>query len=166
MSESRDPAHYRPNVGIALFNGDGRVFYGRRIAKHADADTTYSWQFPQGGVDRGETPRIAALRELYEEIGVDSALVEIAEESDDWIYYDFPSDVLSSLGKRKKFLGQRQKWFAMRFLGGDKDIRLDLHTPEFDAWRWGDLAEAPDLIIPFKRAAYQEVVRRFARHAR
>lgn len=165
MNAGRDPSQYRPNVGIALFNREGKVFYGRRIAKSADIDTAYAWQFPQGGVDRGETPRIAALRELNEEIGVDPMLVEIAEEARDWMYYDFPRDVLASLGKRKKYLGQRQKWFAMRFLGADNDIRLDLHTPEFDDWRWGDLAAAPDLIIPFKRDTYREVVRRFSRYA-
>lgn len=165
MTEPRDPALYRANVGLALFNPDGKVFYGRRVEKRSSVDNDYIWQMPQGGVDKGESTRAAALRELNEEIGVSPKLVDIIEETQDWIYYDFPQDVRSHLGKRNKYRGQRQKWFALRFLGSDSDIRLDLHTPEFDHWRWGELAEAPKLIIPFKRAAYEEVVRRFSRYA-
>ncbi|HWA22789.1 MAG TPA: RNA pyrophosphohydrolase [Caulobacterales bacterium] len=162
----RDPTLYRANVGLALFNPAGKVFYGRRVEKRASAAPHFIWQMPQGGVDKGESPSAAALRELNEEVGVSPDLVEIVEETEDWIYYDFPMEIRSHIGKRSKFRGQRQKWFALRFLGKDSDIRLDLHTPEFDHWRWGDLAEAPRLIIPFKRAAYEEVVRRFSRYAR
>lgn len=165
MTTSRDPSLYRANVGLALFNSSGKVFFGRRVEKRSAPATEFIWQMPQGGVDKGESPREAALRELTEEIGVAPDLVEIVEETIDWIYYDFPQDVRSHMGKRSKFRGQRQKWFALRFLGQDSDVRLDLHTPEFDHWRWGDLAEAPRLIIPFKRAAYEEVVRRFSRYA-
>lgn len=164
MSIARDPALYRPNVGIALFNARGEVFYGRRVTKASDPRSPFIWQMPQGGIDKGETPRMAALREMHEEIGVDPKLVEILDETIDWIFYDFPPDLHKSMGKRSKYLGQKQKWFALRFLGQDNDIRLDLHTPEFDAWRWGALTEAPDLIIPFKRPAYEEIVQRFARH--
>ena len=116
---------------------------------------------PQGGIDADETAAEAALRELEEEIGVSGKLVDILEETDDWIYYDFPNDLKRRLPG--PYMGQRQKWFALRFLGSDSDIRLDLHTPEFDAWRWAELDETPPLIIPFKRPVYEDVVRRFAR---
>jgi putative (di)nucleoside polyphosphate hydrolase len=165
MNDPRDPTLYRANVGLAVFNQAGKVFYGRRVEKRPTPTPSFIWQMPQGGVDKGESTRAAALRELNEEIGVAPELVQIVEETPDWIYYDFPQDVRSHLGKRSKFRGQRQKWFALKFHGRDSDIRLDLHTPEFDHWRWGDLSEAPQLIIPFKRAAYEEVVRRFSRYA-
>jgi putative (di)nucleoside polyphosphate hydrolase len=166
MNADRDPSQYRPNVGLALFNADGLVFFGHRIEKGPPSAREFVWQMPQGGVDRGENPRDAALRELQEEIGVDPGLVDILEETRDWIYYDFPPSISGHLGKRNKYRGQRQKWFALRFRGEDTDIRLDLHTPEFDQWRWGRLSEAPGLIIPFKRAVYEEIARRFSRHAR
>ena len=114
---------------------------------------------PQGGIDKGESPEKAALRELEEEVGVPSKLVEILDETDDWIYYDFPPGLKKRLGG--PFLGQRQKWFALRFKGSDSDVRLDRHTPEFDAWRWAELSEAAALIVPFKRPVYEEVSKRF-----
>jgi putative (di)nucleoside polyphosphate hydrolase len=163
-SAGRDPALYRPNVGLALFNRQGQVFYGRRVTAGLEADGGYQWQMPQGGIDEGETPAEAAARELEEEIGVGADLVEILEETADWIFYDFPPDIRRRLSSRKeRFLGQRQKWFALRFKGQDRDVRLDRHTPEFSAWRWGALAEAPSLIIPFKRPVYEEIARRFRR---
>ena len=158
----RDLSLYRPNVGLTLFNARGEVFYGRRISAGLEANSEYQWQFPQGGIDKGETPAEAAMRELEEEIGVREDLVDILEETDGWIFYDFPADVRRRL-RTERFIGQRQKWFALRFRGDDRDIHLDRHTPEFGGWRWGRLSEAPDLIIPFKRAVYEEVVRRFAR---
>lgn len=104
---------------------------------------------------------MAALRELEEEIGVPMKLVDILEETEDWLFYEFPPDVKRRLPG--PYLGQRQKWFALRFLGSDSDVRLDRHTPEFDAWRWSLLAEAPGLIVPFKRPIYEEVADRFNR---
>ncbi|WP_300377585.1 RNA pyrophosphohydrolase [Henriciella sp.] len=154
---TRDPSLYRPNVGLALFSGAGHVFLGRRI----NGRGAFQWQMPQGGIDDGEEPATAALRELEEEVGVSSKLVEIMEETEDWLHYDFPAEV-----KRRMpgaFIGQRQKWFALRFKGSDSDIRLDKHTPEFDAWRWARLSEAPGLIVPFKRPIYSEVAQRFAK---
>jgi putative (di)nucleoside polyphosphate hydrolase len=160
----RDPALYRPNVGLALFNQHGGLFLGRRIGAGLETNAQYQWQMPQGGVDQGESPRQAALRELEEEIGVAPGLVVILEETEDWIYYDFPGDIARRLGQRKeRFVGQRQKWFALRFQGRDSDVRLDRHTPEFREWRWGRLEEAAGLIIPFKRPVYEDVARRFAR---
>ncbi|WP_022693359.1 RNA pyrophosphohydrolase [Ponticaulis koreensis] len=151
----RDPSLYRPNVGIALFSKRGHVFLGRRINAHGP----FQWQMPQGGMDKGETPELAAMREMEEEIGVSPKLVEVLEESDDWLYYDFPSDLKSRLPG--PYIGQRQKWFALRFTGSDSDVRLDLHTPEFDAWRWAELSEVPELIIHFKRPVYEAVVKAF-----
>src|SRR5262249_13375560 len=110
-------------------------------------------------------PREAALRELGEEVGVKPAHVDLLEETDDWLYYDFPMEVRAGMKQRGRYLGQRQKWFAFRFKGRDSDVRLDTHSPEFSDWRWGALASAPELVIPFKRPTYEEVARRFRRYA-
>jgi putative (di)nucleoside polyphosphate hydrolase len=153
----RDPARYRANVGIALFSAAGHVFLGRRI----NGRGPFQWQMPQGGVDAGEDPAEAALREMDEEIGVAPKLVDVLEETEDWLYYDFPAELRRRMGG--PYLGQRQKWFALRFKGSDSDVRLDKHKPEFDAWRWAPLADVPGLIVPFKRPVYEDVARRFQR---
>ncbi|MBL8550059.1 MAG: RNA pyrophosphohydrolase [Hyphomonadaceae bacterium] len=158
---ARDPDRYRPNVGLAVFHPSGLVFLGKR----ANTSGPYQWQMPQGGVDRGETPREAAMRELEEEIGLTESLVDLLEETDDWLYYEFPEDIRARESSRGRYIGQRQKWFALRFRGRDADVQLDKHKPEFSDWRWGRLEEAPALVIPFKRAVYEDVVRRFMRHA-
>jgi putative (di)nucleoside polyphosphate hydrolase len=150
----RDPSRYRANVGLALFHHAGLVFVGKRTGAHGP----FQWQLPQGGIDAGETPGAAALRELEEEVGVRPDMVEVIEETSDWLYYDFPAAMRRDQGP---YIGQRQKWFALRFKGRDSDIRLDLHTPEFNDWRWARLAEIPGLVIPFKRRVYEEVARRF-----
>ncbi|MGF1544653.1 MAG: RNA pyrophosphohydrolase [Parvularculaceae bacterium] len=149
---------YRPNVGVALFNRRGEVFFGRRVGDFSDAGAmreAYRWQMPQGGVDPGETPAEAAVRELKEETGVVAARLLLMTPG--WLAYDFPPE----LGKRWR--GQRQKWAAMLFEGEDAEIDLmaDDHQ-EFDDWRWGALEEAPNLIVPFKRAVYEDVVAAFA----
>lgn len=152
-----DPKLYRPNVGLALFSAAGHVFLGRRI----NGRGAFQWQMPQGGIDEGEHPADAAIRELEEEVGVSEKLIDVLEETSEWLHYDFPADV-----KRRMpgpYIGQRQKWFALRFKGSDSDIRLDKYTPEFDAWRWAHLTEAPGLIVPFKRPVYEEVAIRFKR---
>lgn len=151
----RDPERYRPNVGLAMFSRAGHIFVGRRI----NGRGPFQWQMPQGGIDEGETPADAALRELEEEIGVPTKLVDVLEETEDWLYYDFPPELLRRLPG--PYLGQRQKWFALRFRGSDSDVRLDRHTPEFDAWRWARLEETPGLIVPFKRPVYEAVAERF-----
>ncbi len=157
MNEApRNPDRYRPNVGLAMFSSIGHVFLGRRVNSRGP----FQWQMPQGGIDAGESPVEAALRELDEEIGVPAKLVTVLEETEDWIYYDFPPELKRRLPG--PYLGQRQKWFALRFRGSDSDIRLDKHTPEFDAWRWAPLGETPAQVIPFKRPVYDEVARRFA----
>jgi len=156
MSElKRNPDIYRPNVGLALFSKAGHVFLGRRINSRG----AFQWQMPQGGIDKGETPQEAAMRELEEEIGVSAKLTSILEETEDWIYYDFPPDLKRRLPG--PYVGQRQKWFALRFNGSDSDVRLDLHTPEFDAWRWAKLEDTPPMVIPFKRPVYLDVAKRF-----
>jgi putative (di)nucleoside polyphosphate hydrolase len=147
---------------LALFGPDGRVFLGQRLK----TPPPFQWQMPQGGVDSGETPAQAAIRELEEEVGIGPKLVEVLEQTVDWLYYDFPPEIQSRLGKRDRYRGQKQKWFAFRYLGSDADISIHTAHPEFMAWRWGALEEAPQLVIPFKRAIYEEVVRRFAVHAR
>ncbi|QUD86818.1 RNA pyrophosphohydrolase [Phenylobacterium montanum] len=151
-----DLSQYRPNVGVVLFHRDGRVWYGRRHG----VPGIDNWQFPQGGVDAGEDLEAAARRELMEETGVRSA--EVIARTPDWIPYDFPPSMVGSK-IAKGWKGQKQVWFAMRFLGEEAEIDLEgHHEVEFDAWRWGALAEAPGLIVPFKRAAYEQVVAAFA----
>ncbi len=152
----RDLSRYRPNVGVVLFHPDGRVWYGRR----AGNQTPHCWQFPQGGVDDGEAFEVAARRELFEETGVLSVVPLGA--TDDWIAYDFP-DGYGGTKQARGWLGQKQKWFAYRFTGPELEIDLEAHgETEFDAWRWGRLEDACDLIVPFKRAAYQQLVAAFA----
>ncbi len=151
---------YRPGVGAVLFNPAGQVL----IARRADAALSDgAWQFPQGGIDPGEDPRQAVRRELLEEIGTDQ--LELLAEHPEWLCYDFPSEWQGRVfGGR--YRGQRQRWFALQFLGGDADIRLDTHThPEFSAWRWCDLADAPRLTIAFRRPVYDALVTLFAPYA-
>ncbi len=151
---------YRHNVGAALFNRDGRVLVARRADLPNIEGAPGGWQLPQGGIDADEDPREAVLRELAEEIGTDRA--RIIGEHPEWLTYDLPPDLLGvALGGR--YRGQRQRWFALRFLGEDTDIRLDRDPhPEFDAWRWAELTELPSLGPDFKRAVYQVLARSFA----
>ena len=143
---------YRAGVGIMLINAEGKVFVGQRFDSSLEA-----WQMPQGGIDKGEDPRTAALRELEEETGVPAHLAEITAESDEWLYYDLPDDLIGTIWKGK-YCGQRQKWFAMRFLGTDADVRIDTEHAEFRAWQWADRDQLRDLIVPFKRELYAEVL--------
>jgi putative (di)nucleoside polyphosphate hydrolase len=151
MSSSDLP--YRPCVGIMLFNQDGKVFVGKRIDQ-----TVEGWQMPQGGIDKGETPRQAALRELQEEVGTDKA--EIIAEMEDWVTYDLPAHLVG-VAFKGKYKGQRQKWFALRFTGTDSDIDLTAHEPEFAAFQWVNLEALPALIVPFKRQIYKAVIAAF-----
>ena len=158
-----DLSLYRPNVGVVLFHPDGRVWLGRR----ANTPAPYCWQFPQGGVDPDEVARgdweTAARRELLEETGVRSADLLAATEG--WITYDFPPEAEGAKIARG-WKGQKQKWFALRFTGDEAEIDLEAHPPvEFETWRWGRLDEVCDLIVPFKRPAYEQVVAAFARFA-
>jgi putative (di)nucleoside polyphosphate hydrolase len=145
---------YRPAVGIMLLNDANQVFVARRIDTDAEA-----WQMPQGGIDDGEEPRTAALRELEEEIGTNQAT--ILAESQRWLRYEFPTELARKVWGGR-YRGQRQKWFAMRFTGADSDIDLATEHPEFMDWKWLPAAQLPELIIPFKRQLYRDVLTEFA----
>lgn len=144
---------YRRGVGIALIDARGRVFVGQR------RDTKGAWQMPQGGIDKGETPRQAALRELQEETGTDKARIIGVTRS--WLRYDLPADLQAKVWKGK-YRGQEQKWFLMRFTGRAEDIDLNAHTPEFDTWKWLPFKQLPRVIVGFKREIYKQVVEYFA----
>lgn len=146
---------YRPCVGVVLIGAGGRVFAGQRIDNPGPA-----WQMPQGGIDPGESPRVAALRELEEEAGVGKALVEVLRESAGWHRYDLPPELLGRLWGGR-FRGQEQRWVAMRFLGGDDDIRIETDEPEFSRWAWMAPRELVERIVPFKRDIYRAVLSEF-----
>jgi putative (di)nucleoside polyphosphate hydrolase len=157
---------YRPCVGTAVFNRDGRVFIGRRVDGPEHTDATHVWQLPQGGIDRGEDPWPAARRELREETNIRS--VEKLGEIKEWLSYDIPRDIVGQAWKGK-YRGQKQKWFALRFTGDEDEIDIAHpdggHEPEFIAWRWERLEKIPELVVPFKRVVYERVVKEFARLA-
>ena len=152
----REKLPYRPCVGVVLAHPDGRVFVGERI------DTPGAWQMPQGGIDPGETPEAAALRELWEETGVSSDLVEVEAETTDWVRYDLPDHLLGKIWKGR-YRGQEQKWFLLRFKGGDGHVRIDTDHPEFARWRWLPADEVVAQIVPFKRPVYEIVMAEFSK---
>lgn len=153
-----DPA-YRPCVGVMLIDAKGRVFVARRIDTPGEA-----WQMPQGGIDAGEAPRAAALRELEEEIG--TAKAEFVAESSRWISYDLPGELQGKFWGGR-FRGQRQKWFLFRFTGTDADIDIAAGDhPEFHDWRWAPMETLTEMIVPFKRRIYEDVVAEFESLAR
>jgi putative (di)nucleoside polyphosphate hydrolase len=145
---------YRRGVGLVLFNADGLVWAGRRIDQKGDA-----WQMPQGGIDDGETPEQAALRELEEEIGTGRA--EIIAQSKDWLTYELPPELVGVAWKGR-YRGQKQKWFALRFTGADSDISIETEHPEFAEWRWVEFDQLVELIVPFKRDLYVQITAEFA----
>ena len=157
---------YRPCVGVMVLNGEGRAFIGRRIDGPEHVDETHVWQMPQGGVDTGEDPWPAALRELYEETNIRS--IEKLGEIADWLSYDLPPDLIGRAWSGR-YRGQTQKWYALRFTGEESEIDIAHpaggHKPEFVEWRWEPVANLPGLIIPFKRPVYERVVQEFARFA-
>ena len=159
---------YRPCVGMAVFNRKGRVFIGRRIDGPEHVDATHSWQMPQGGVDKGEDTYKAALRELHEETGIRS--VEKLGEIEEELCYDIPREIVG-LAWKGKYRGQCQKWYALRFTGPDDEIDIAApggggHKAEFVEWRWEPMRNLADLVVPFKRATYERIVKEFARFAR
>lgn len=157
---------YRDCVGTAVFNAKGEVLIGRRKREtdpEASEEHGSPWQMPQGGMDKGEEPLATAVRELFEETSIRS--VELIAEAPGWVYYDLPDDELG-IALKGKYRGQRQRWFAFRFTGEESEINVTApgggaHPAEFDTWRWEALELLPDLIVPFKRAAYEEVVAAF-----
>ncbi|MSO97116.1 MAG: RNA pyrophosphohydrolase [Rhodospirillaceae bacterium] len=148
-----DSRPYRRGGGIALINKKGLVFVGQRLDSAEPA-----WQMPQGGIDKGEEPRAAALRELHEEIGTDKA--EIVAETQGWLRYDLPPDIAATMWKGK-YRGQEQKWYLMAFTGTDRDINIKTKHPEFSTWKWLPFHELPQVIVGFKREIYVKVVAAF-----
>jgi putative (di)nucleoside polyphosphate hydrolase len=146
---------YRPGVGIMLLNRDGLAFVGHRIRIPA---RLAKWQMPQGGIDAGEPPRQAALRELREEIGTDRA--DILAESRGWFEHEVPDEIAQGM-MGGRYRGNRQKWFAIRFTGTDADINLATEHPEFDAWKWVRPECLPELIVPFMRSLYLDILAEF-----
>lgn len=162
-AELYDTLPYRPCAGITVLNRAGLVFVGRRTEGVEHIDATHVWQMPQGGIDEGEDPYRGALRELYEETSIKS--VEKIGEVPDWLAYDIPRDIVGEAWKGR-YRGQKQKWYALRFTGDDSEINIATpggghHKPEFIDWRWVDMKTLPELVIPFKRPIYEQVVKAF-----
>lgn len=149
---------YRPCAGVMLINADGSVFVGQRMDRYSDA-----WQMPQGGIEKGEAPRDAALRELEEETGVSRDLVTVLAETEGWVPYDLPHELVPQLWKGR-FRGQEQKWFLMRFEGADDQVDIATEHQEFSAWKWMPVDQVLDAIVPFKRGVYQAVLTAFKDH--
>ena len=158
---------YRPCVGVMVLNRAGHAFIGRRLGGPEHVDEVHIWQMPQGGIDKGEDPYPAALRELHEETNIRS--VEKLGEIKEWLTYDLPRAVAHQAWKGK-YRGQTQKWFALRFTGDEREIDVENpaggHDPEFVEWRWEPVANLPGLIIPFKRKVYERVVAEFSKFAK
>jgi putative (di)nucleoside polyphosphate hydrolase len=149
---------YRRGVGVMLINSDRKVWVGARIDNRADA-----WQMPQGGIDPGEEPWATALRELEEETGIPSHLVEHVARAKERLRYRLPDELIGVIWK-DKWVGQEQDWFLARFLGEDHDVDISTEDPEFRAWQWVEPARLPELIVPFKRDLYQRLVEEFSRY--
>jgi putative (di)nucleoside polyphosphate hydrolase len=162
------PTAYRPCVGIMVFNPAGRVWVGERIDAKDDAEGRgLWWQMPQGGIDDGEDPRTAALRELEEETGLTG--VEVLGETDDWLTYDLP-DELVGVAWKGKYRGQKQKWFAVLYDGPDAAVVIDPpagsgHKKEFNRWVWMEIGEIAEKVVPFKRDVYEQAIGQLARFA-
>ena len=149
---------YRPCAGVMLLNRHGQVFVGQRLDSVVEA-----WQMPQGGIDPGEDAIEAAWRELWEETGVERKHAELVAAAPDELFYDLPEDLVGRLWKGK-WRGQRQRWFLFRFLGEDSDVNIETAEPEFRAWRWAKPKDLPDIIVPFKRELYKELLTVFGQH--
>jgi putative (di)nucleoside polyphosphate hydrolase len=148
---------YRPCAGIMLANREGKIFVGQRI----DSISNIAWQMPQGGIDEGEEPEEAALRELGEETGISRDLVDVIARSADEYFYDLPDELIGQLWKGQ-WRGQRQWWFLLRFKGDDGDVNIATDTQEFSEWKWVEPAELPGLIVPFKKRIYEGLLAEFA----
>jgi putative (di)nucleoside polyphosphate hydrolase len=154
MSNKDHELPYRLAVGMMMLNREGKVFVGKRIDQTVEA-----WQMPQGGIDAGESPREACLRELAEEAGTRN--VDFLREHPDWLTYDLPPHLIG-VAWEGKYRGQKQRWFALRFRGADSEIDLATPHQEFSQWKWVEMGDLLALIVPFKRATYAKVVEAFA----
>ena len=150
------PNHlYRSGVGVVLINKQKKIFVGKRIDNQSD-----SWQMPQGGIDVGEDEDVAMFRELHEETGISSEFVKIIKKSDDYFYYDLPYKLQKKFWGGK-YLGQRQRWYLLEFLGEDSNINIALQEPEFSEWKWVEKVDLINLIVNFKRELYQQIINEF-----
>ena len=150
------PNHlYRSGVGVVLINKQKKIFVGKRIDNQSD-----SWQMPQGGIDVGENEDVAMFRELHEETGISSEFVKIIKKSDDYFYYDLPYKLQKKFWGGK-YLGQRQRWYLLEFLGEDSNINIALQEPEFSEWKWVEKVDLINLIVNFKRELYQQIINEF-----
>lgn len=155
MPNDQQSLGYRPCVGIMLVNMDGKVFVGQRLDNEVEA-----WQMPQGGIDEGEDAKSAALRELNEETGIVHNDVEIIARAKEEHFYDLPPELIGKLWGGK-YRGQRQYWFLARFVGSDADINIETKHPEFREWKWASPETLPDMIVPFKRKLYRDILQEF-----
>lgn len=146
---------YRPCAGVMLVNYEGKVFVGQRLDSRVEA-----WQMPQGGIDEGEDPRTAAIREIHEETGIAEEHLQFLAQAKEEHFYDLPDELIGKIWKGR-YRGQRQIWFLVRFTGTDGDIDIETEHQEFRAWKWADPDTLPDLIVPFKRKLYRDVLREF-----
>lgn len=158
MTVSKEDLPYRPCAGIMLANSKGEVFVGQRLDSAPEGD---AWQMPQGGIDDGEDAQEAALRELFEETGIEGHLVDIIARSREEHFYDLPDDLIGKIWKGK-YRGQRQHWFLMRFKGSDADVNIETDHQEFSRWQWVVPGMLPQLIVPFKRRLYENILGEFA----
>lgn len=149
---------YRPCAGVMVMNAQGAVFVGQR-----KDSPNRAWQMPQGGIEKGEAPRDAALRELEEETGIAASQVTVVAETAGWVPYELPADLIGKLWKGR-FRGQEQKWFLMRFHGTDADVNIETDHQEFSDWKWMPLDQLVDNIVPFKRTVYETVLAEFKEH--
>ena len=150
--------HYRPCVGIMLYNLEGKVFTGKRIDYKSSA-----WQMPQGGIEPGEEAKKAAIRELFEETNISEEYIEFVHQIDEWLYYDIPKEMVSKFWNGK-FKGQKQKWFLFKFLGSDSEINIITKNPEFSAWKWTSLESLTEEIVSFKKPIYKIVLEKFKQY--
>jgi putative (di)nucleoside polyphosphate hydrolase len=151
---------YRPNVGVMLANPKGLIFAGQRLDAARLGTGETAWQAPQGGIDEGEDPLEAALRELEEETGIGRDLVTVEAEYPGWLTYDLPAEIVPRIWKGR-FRGQKQRWYLMRFHGADNQIVIETEHPEFSRWTWLDPHDLVEKIVPFKRDIYREVIAAF-----
>ena len=157
---------YRKCVGIMLINQQGLVWIGKRSSVKSKINNSQVWQMPQGGIDKNEDPYSAAIRELYEETSVKN--ITFLAESPEWYSYDIPETLIADNRRLRKYRGQTQKWFAFQFVGDDTEVNIhsppENHRPEFEAWRWEKSSQLPELVIPFKREVYLEVIAVFSKY--